>query len=72
MCVAKSWVLLYGKAPFYWSLLLQQLLTTGTLLHYSRANCAHDFHFLLWLKDQLKASEFMHLLVVQVALKIAL
>jgi hypothetical protein len=71
MCVAKGWVLLYENAPFYWWLLLQQHLPMGMLLCCSCANCAHDFLFLLWLKDQLKASEFMYLLEVQVTLKIA-
>jgi hypothetical protein len=63
---------LYGNAPFYWSLLLQQHLTMGMLPCCFCANCACDIHFHLWLKDQLKALEFMHRLKIQVTSKIAL
>jgi hypothetical protein len=72
MCVAKGCVLLYENALFYWWLLLQQHITMGMLLCCSYANIAHDFQLLLWLKDQLKASGFLHLLEVQVTSKIAL
>jgi hypothetical protein len=52
MWIPREWVLLYDYSPFYWSLHLQQRLTTETLLCCSYSDCGCDLNYFLWFEEQ--------------------